>query len=396
VNLETLSDPIWLSRTDPLADAAVQALFAEGGVPAVNRALALLSNEPPGDAWPKALREFVQAVPVPSTLDEVRLDRAQEAFMSFGVLGVAILACASLPETYCLPGTAKLLAMSGQLTEHVGRRLEMTGQMLFDVMTPRSLLPGGIAFKAVIRTRLMHAALRFMLLNELRVPQKDADQALRAGVAAWTAEFGQPVNQIELVYTLMTFSHVVLRSAVALGIRPQPEIFEDYIYAWNVVGRILGIDPALLPDSQAEAEQVFERIKAARARATPEATQLMVSLKAYWVSSWPLLMRPMAGPAMHAISARILSPETLQLLDFTAPESFLEHEAEALLVPASAGLRLAERVFETLPPAAHLAAAIMQHWANRRTAIPDGGLTDTHQHMLDAWLEPVPGGTTTA
>jgi len=387
MNLAIIDDPVWTTRTDPLGDAAVMALLAEGGPSVINTSLELLSNEPPHEGWPAGLREFVQAVPVPTTLDEQRIERAQDAFMSFGMLGVSILACASLPETYCLPGIAKLLAMSGQLTTHVGRRLEMTGQMLFDVMTPKSLLPGGVAHKAVLRTRLMHAALRYMLLNERRVAQDTGDTVLLNEVIAWTNEYGQPINQMELVYTLMTFSHVVLRSAVALGIEPQHDTFEDYIYTWNVVGRLLGIEPELLPDSQAEAAQLFERIKAAHARQSDQAAHLMATLEGYWVGNWPALVRPFAAPAMHALCDRLLTPETRRMLNIPTPQTLSQHEQDLMLKPVEIGLRLTERVFLALPSTAHLAAVVTQHWANRRTDIPDRGLNDTHQHMLDAWFE---------
>ena len=59
-----------------------------------------------------------------------------------------------------------------------------------------------------------------------------------------------------MVYTLMTFSHVVLRSVELLGIVPDRQKFEDYIYAWNVAGRLLGVRPELLPANRVEAELV--------------------------------------------------------------------------------------------------------------------------------------------
>lgn len=386
MNVAIIDDPEWRIRVDPLADAAIVSILAEGGPPMISRSLALLSNVPPPGAWPNALQEYVRAVPMPTSLDEQRLERAQGAFMAFGPLGVSILACASLPETYCLPGIAKLLAMSGQLTAHVGRRLEMTGQMLFDVMAPKSLLPGGVAFRAVLRTRLMHSALRYMLLNELTVARETGDGVLRQSVVAWTNEFGQPINQMELVYTLMTFSHVVLRSAVTLGIEPRPEAFEDYIYSWNVVGRLLGIEPELLPDSWAEAEQLFERIKSAHARGSEQSVQLMADLEGYWVAQWPTPVQSFSAPAMHALCERLLTPDTRQMLGITVPRTLAQSEVELLMKPAAVGLRLTQRVFEALPVTSHLAAAFIQHWATRRTAIPDGGLNDTHARMVESWF----------
>jgi hypothetical protein len=276
--------------------------------------------------------------------------------------------------------------MSGQLTDHVGRRLELTGQMLFDVMTPKSLVPGGVAFKSVLRTRLIHSALRHMLLNEKTVAHATKDAELGREVAQWTSEYGQPINQMELVYTLMTFSHVVLRGAVSLGIEPQVHAFEDYIYTWNIVGRLLGIEPELLPDSWDEAAQLFDRIKAAHARRTDSSVQLMTDLEGYWVKQWPAIVHPFAGPAMFALCGTLLTPATREMLGIHPPRTLLQSEADMLLRPTEVGLRLAQRVFEALPSTAHLAASFIQHWATRRIDVRDAGLSDTHRHMIDAWF----------
>lgn len=387
MNVEIVDDPIWMERADPAGDAALEAILKEGGPPAVNLSLQLLSNVPPQKAWPKALQTFVQSVPIPNPADEARFMRAQDAFMTYGIVGITVLACASLPETYCLPGIATLLVMSGQLTDHVGRRLELTGQMLFDVMTPKSLLPGGVAFKSVLRTRLIHSALRHMLLAEKKVAAQRNDPELNREVIEWTTDFGQPVNQMELIYTLMTFSHVVLRGAVDLGLQPHVQAFEDYIFTWNAVGRLLGIDEALLPGSWDEAAEIFNRIKAKHAMATPACARLMRDLEGYWIKEWPALVRPLAGPAMNAICHTLLDERTREILDLHPARTLLQSEADLLLRPTEAGFRLGQRIFTALPSTAHIAASLIQHWATRRVDIADGGLNDTHQHMLDAWFQ---------
>lgn len=392
MNVAIIDDPIWRQRTDPAGDRALEAILAEGGPAMVNQALQLLSNVPPPGPWPKALQAFVQSVPLPNPADEARFLRAQQAFMTFGIVGVSVLACASLQRT--VPGIATLLSMSGQLTDHVGRRLELTGQMLFDVMTPRSLLPGGVAFKSVLRTRLIHSALRHMLLAEKRVAAKADDAELGREVIKWTSDYGQPINQMELAYTLMTFSHVVLRGAVALGIKPQVQGFEDYIFTWNAVGRLLGVDEALLPASWDEAAQLFDRIKAAHAAPTPACKQLMIDLEGYWVKQWPAILHPLAGPAMFALCGTMLDDRTRDMLGIHPPRTLMQSEADLLLKPTEAGLRLAQRVFTALPSTAHVAAAFIQHWATRRVDVTDGGLNDTHRHMIEAWFhhEALQGG----
>ena len=77
-----------------------------------------MSNNPPDSPWPNGLREFVDQVPWPREADQARINSAQHWFSTWSGLAKATLFCASLPETYCLPATAQMLIISGQLVDH--------------------------------------------------------------------------------------------------------------------------------------------------------------------------------------------------------------------------------------------------------------------------------------
>jgi len=389
MNLATIDDKSWTNRMDPAADGAAADIMKAGGIQAMSDALELLSNEPPNERWPAGLKTFVDHTNVPEGVDQERIRVAQEWFTTWSAIGTATLFCASLPETYCLPGIAQLLVISGQLTDHVTRRIKMTGQMLFDVMTPGGIIENSLALRSLRRTRLMHAALRCMRLNpDLAIRSKHEVSPERVDLI-WTDQFGQPINQLELVYTLMTFSHVMLRSADRLGIVPHHDKCEAYIYAWNVAGRVLGIDPQLLPDTRVEAELVFERIKATHARPVAGTSQLIAALEASWRRQFAAHHWPLAAPLMHSLFETLLTPATRQMLSITPPPR-IQEEVSLLLTPAvEAVVRLADEFFRVLPPAAHVAAAVNHFFVIRETDdIKDGGLYNTAKHMR-AWFDQV-------
>ena len=380
MNLESLSEPQWTDFTDPLADQAVDSILRRNGpdgIASLSFALRLLSNNPPAGSWPEGLREFVSQVTVPA-VDQERINRAQEWFSTWSVLAQATLFCASLPETYCLPSTAQMLIISGQLVEHTTRRVKMTGQMLLSVMTPGGITENSFALRALRRTRLMHAALRAMLtMDPTRASQR------------WSPEFGAPINQLAMVYTLMTFSHVVLRSFELLGIVPDRQKFEDYIYTWNVAGDLLGVRRELLPANRVEAELVFERIKAAHARPLQGTPELTRALQESWCRQFKAKHLPLAIPLIHSLFQTLLTPATRDLLRIPVPSRTVE-EVNHLVTPAiEAGIRITDEVFRVLPPLARLAAAVNHFLAiSVKEELQDGGLYDTKQHIA-AWHEQV-------
>lgn len=381
MTLETLNDPQWLGVTDDLADRAVKVLLGDGGpdgIAALSLALQLLSNNPPDSPWPNGLREFVDQVPWPREADQARINSAQHWFSTWSVLAQATLFCASLPETYCLPATAQMLIISGQLVDHTTRRVKMTGQMLLSVMTPGGITEDSYALRALRRTRLMHAGVRAMLM----MGPKDASKR-------WSQEFGAPINQLGMVYTLMTFSHVVLRSVELLGIVPDRQKCEDYIYAWNVAGRLLGVRPELLPANRVEAELVFERIKAAHARMLPQTRTLTEALQESWCRQFKAKHLPLAVPLMHSLFQTLLTPATRDLLGIPFPSRTVE-EVNHLVTPViEACIRVTDETFRVLPPLARLAAVVNHFLAiSVKEEIQDGGLYDTRQHMT-AWHDQV-------
>ena len=61
------------------------------------------------------------------------------------------------------------------------------------------------------------------------------------------AKFGLPINQEDMVYTLLTFSYVVIQGFNTMGYRMSDAERDSYIHCWNVVGCLMGRFAGLAP-----------------------------------------------------------------------------------------------------------------------------------------------------
>src|SRR5581483_558278 len=112
--------------------------------------------------------------------------------------------------------------------------LNETAQFMLDVMRPGGVQPGQPGWDAARRVRLMHAAVRWMILN-------------RPGIDWDTSAYGVPINQEDLLLTLLTFTEVMFEVFDRTGIDYSEREADDYLHLWSYVGHVLGIRPDLLP-----------------------------------------------------------------------------------------------------------------------------------------------------
>ena len=230
------------------------------------------------DTVTEVLHDYLQsAAHLPDWADAAKVARAEQLFMSHGAMSCTLLFCASLPECYVLPQLAGVLHIAGQLEAHTEHRIRQTAAMVFPVMMRGGLMsPGGTGVAQVLKVRLIHATIRHLILRgnpaQVRglVPRRQMGEPAGMHQAmsdnGWDVDAqGVPCNQIELAYTLLTFSYVFLNGMRKLGQRLSHEDEEAYLHAWNVVGHVLGIRSEWMAHTMEEAAALFDRIQA-RAR----------------------------------------------------------------------------------------------------------------------------------
>ena len=297
--------------TDPVADAVVQRLFADGQIDAVTRLWkALIDNDQvPEPDLPEVVRDyFASTAALPAWADGSQILAGQRFFEKNGLAIVAALHCASLPEAYSCAKGVQVLWLNGRLLTDTKRRILETAQMIFDAMAVGGLEPGGRGIRSVQKVRLMHAAIRCLIQ--------------RSG--QWNAEWGAPINQEDLAGTLMTFSWTVVDAIKKLSVVVTPEEAEAYLHAWKVAGAVLGVRAELLPRDMTDAELLARTIRRRQTAPSVAGRALTAALLEYMEEMIPghafkgfpaTMMRYMLGDAAADVVAVPTDDWTARLTD---------------------------------------------------------------------------------
>lgn len=229
----------------------------------------------------RALEDYVaQGRRLPDWADVDKIRRAEALFMEQGPLSCTLLFCSSLPECYLLPQLAEVLHIAGQLEQHTEHRIRQTAAMVFPVMMKGGLTdPEGAGVAQVLKVRLIHATIRHLILRGDPEQVRGTVPAMGVGTDGapghgggmhaalmahgWDVDAqGLPCNQVELAYTLLTFSYSFLQGMRTLGLALPRDDEEAYLHAWNVMGHVLGVRRELMAWTMEEAAVLFERMQA--------------------------------------------------------------------------------------------------------------------------------------
>ena len=158
--------------------------------------------------------------------------------------------------------------------------------------------PGYLAAKKV---RLLHASMRFMLLNPsaLMAHVKAVSEPTAGGRLAqnyqgrpgWdSAGMGVPVNQEDLAYTLLTFSLLLPKGLEHWGCEVTVEQKEAFLHLWRIVGHVMGLRDDLMPDTLVAAEDLYRTVTKRQAGASPNGIALTEAVADFLKSYLPPLL----------------------------------------------------------------------------------------------------------
>jgi mpaB/rubber oxygenase-like protein len=378
---------------DPLADATVRAVFDKGTVAAVNELLTRLvrNDDIPDGPWPPELADYLRtSAQLPSWADAILIRTGERVFLQYGLTSFGILACASLPECYVLRDVAAVLGTTQRLDTHARRRVFETAMMVLAVMAEGGLAPGGSGIRVVQKVRLMHAAIRHLILTSpppttAAGPPGSLADALMA--QCWPAERGTPLSQEDLAAVLLTFSYVMVRGWRQLGITLSPEEVRAYLHSWNVVGHVLGIRDELLAHDLEDATRLFEAIKTQRAADTPDGralTAAVIGVCESFAGPSRILLRPIPRILMWGL----LQPQTCAMLAVPRLGLWQAAYRPLLRVAARSFNRTASDAFQDLPDMARLSALLSRRLLEDIVALPRGGQRTAFRipdHLARSW-----------
>ena len=254
-------------RGDALADATVSAVFATGQTAAVSNLMGtLMRNEQAAPAaLPAVVRDYLAQTSSIAAHHPETVARGQRVFAEHGPEILMLLCCYSLPSSYAARKGVQVLHQTAYLAKRPNRRLFETAQMIVDVMSPGGLDAGGRGVRTAQKVRLMHAAIRHLI-------QTNPD-------AVWDRqELGMPINQEDLLGTLMTFTWLILDGLLKQNIAVAAADQAAYLDTWLTVGELMGIEPALLPRTVADAEALTAIIERRQVAPSPEGKEMMAAL----------------------------------------------------------------------------------------------------------------------
>ena len=143
----------------------------------------------------------------------------------------------ALIESFAVARGAKVLAATGRLERETRKRVYETASMVRDLFLPGGLSTNGKGTEALVRVRLLHAWVRRHLRDR--------------GFAE--DSFGAPINQADMLHTLLLFSHVIIHGMARLGAQVKKEDRASWAAMWRYAGYLSGVDEQLLPKDTIEA-----------------------------------------------------------------------------------------------------------------------------------------------
>lgn len=284
---------------DPSADSVIDELARTGQIRAVSGVLRhLIDNDQPIPAeLPPSVAAWLEGSgAVPEWADRERIERGSSVVVEHGPQVCVALATASL--VYCYAGYpgVKVLAFSHRLDHDVYRRVGETAQFVLAVTAPGSLDAGGRGIRKIQKVRLLHAAIRHLIMSSGR----------------WDAEAdGVPICQEDLAGTLLSFSWIVVDALRKLRVQIDAQEAEDYHYRWRVIGEMLGIDPRVIPVDMAQAGALVDAIAGRTHRRSEEGVRMTRALFELHANSLP----PGFEGAAPALTRHLVGNHVCALVD---------------------------------------------------------------------------------
>lgn len=219
---------------DPLADAALPFLEAKG-----KSRIDSMENLIKSPNCPPEVKAFYEQVnTIPEWVDFDQIARGQAFYWEMFFYATITLEAHSLISDFTVSSIVGVLTCTGYLAspKSAFRRSVETAFMVNCAMQRNQLKPGGSAWRSIIETRLMHAQAR---RHVNKIIKRDAK-------AVKIPSERLPINQEDLIFTLMLFSVVFLQDLERLKVSHTSQQKEDYLATFRYVGYLIGInDPDL-------------------------------------------------------------------------------------------------------------------------------------------------------
>lgn len=312
---------------DAIADAVMASIHERSEQSLYRHAIAELRtlDDPMPTALPAAARVYFESTQsLPPWADRKMIDRGQRLFQEHSWLMSLALLTSSLPQSYAAADGARVLVQTQGMTRNVNLRILNTARFVFDVCADGGMGPEGRGIRTAQKVRLMHAAVRAMLLRG----------------TGWDVEsWGVPINQEDILGTTLVFSVVLLDALARVGIEVDEADENAFLHLWMVVAHFLGLRDEHRMRDVHHARDVMQRTRANAWRRSAQGTllaeQLISCMRHYFPGRSRKLPRALVRFFSGSRCADLLeippAPSATLLLEGAAASSILPEIVEPLL-----------------------------------------------------------------
>jgi ER-bound oxygenase mpaB/B'/Rubber oxygenase, catalytic domain len=288
---------------DAPADAVLADVLVDAGAPdpaeGIRLLMRLLQQPIVPTTEPAVLRArmfFEGGAELPTWADQNTMRRARQFFNDHSVDIMSALFYGALPTCYASGDGAFVVRLSERLVTQTHRRTSETAQFLFDIFNTEgadavmadALVPGSKGYRSTLGVRLMHASVRNFVARQ----PPEHDHVIESAI-------GLPINQEDLLGTMLAFSVVTLRALTAAGHDLEQADVDAYLHFWNVMGVLLGIRaeelPFAYPLTWNNAQRLTDRLNVRMVRPSLSGDQLMASLLEEMDQAARQFLGPIAG-----------------------------------------------------------------------------------------------------
>ena len=228
-----------LFQVDELADRVIrEVMLVDGFQQTISWIDEYLSGKK-NEQIPQILIELLDfSIQCPDWVDPERVEKGAKLCRRSGTRGFMVL------RNYCLMGgyesaaINKPLIFTGALKKGAAKRTSETTDFWVKVVDENALENPKGGIRECVKIRLMHAYARVSILQG----------------TDWRKEnWGEPLNQWDMLATNLGFSLVFLDGIRSLGLSPNRDEVDGLFHFWKYVGYLLGISTEILPETEEEA-----------------------------------------------------------------------------------------------------------------------------------------------
>ena len=182
---------------------------------------------------------------LPDWAEPALMHQGSAFFARHSEMIMSLLGLLSLPYCYTAANGAMVLYLTELIRKQTTKRLFDTAIFIWEVLAPDAFEDKGKAFAEIMKVRIIHAIVRHYMHSS----------------GKWDQAWGMPVNQEDMAGTNLSFSLIVIRGLRKLGYTVRKSDEKAFLHTWAVIGSLIGLEQALIPENSTEAELLDARIK---------------------------------------------------------------------------------------------------------------------------------------